>query len=97
MTFDQPMTICDAVTDFPGLSRAPAALLVRLHEARGRFVGYGDLQMAVEAVTGNGNTIDNIRSVAKRARQAIRGRGEIETASGVGYKLVWLPVAGAQQ
>lgn len=89
VTFDQPLTIPDAMTDFPGLSRAPAALLVRLHQSKGRIVEYWGLQQAVEAVTGNQNTIDNVRSAAKRARKAIAGRGKIISASGVGYRLMW--------
>jgi DNA-binding response OmpR family regulator len=89
MTFDSPLSIPDAMTDFPGLSRAPAALLVRLHESKGRIVEYWTLQQAVEAVTGNQNTIDNVRSAAKRARKAISGKGKIVSASGVGYRLSW--------
>ena len=85
------LTIPDAMTDFPGLSRAPAAFLVRLDQARGRIVPYWDLQQAVEAATGIPNTIENLRTTAKRARASIRGRGEIISAYGVGYQLRWAP------
>lgn len=97
MSFDSTLTVADAMTDFPGLSRAPAAFVVRLHEARGRIVPYWDLQIAIEAVTGTISTIDNLRSVAKRARAATQGKGQIISAYGVGYQLVWLPVAGASK
>lgn len=89
MTFDLALTIHDAMTDFPGLSRAPASMIVRLHEARGRIVPYWDLQQAIEGATGNECTIENLRSVTKRGRAAIRGRGDIISAYGVGYRLQW--------
>ncbi len=85
------LTIPDAMTDFPGLSRAPAAFLVRLDQSKGRIVEHWDLQQAVEAATGIPNTIENLRTIAKRARRSIDGRGEIISAYGVGYLLRWAP------
>lgn len=83
------LTIPDLMTDFPGLSRAPAAFLARLDQSKGRIVEYWDLQQAVEGATGIPNTIENMRTIAKRARAAIRGRGEVISAYGVGYQLIW--------
>lgn len=89
MTFDTEMTVADAMTDFPGLSRVPAAFLVRLHLGKGRIVPFWDLQMAIEGATGNLSTIENLRSAAKRARASIKGYGKVISASGVGYRLEW--------
>lgn len=81
--------ICDAITRWPALTRAPAAILVALAAAPGRFIGYQMLREALEAETGNRATEDSVRSAVKRLRKAVGATATIHCASGVGYRLIW--------
>ena len=84
------MTMEDAASDFPGIARAPAAVLVRLQEAKGRVVSFDDLAYAIENVTGNSWALNNVGSPVSRARRAIIGKGRIISASGIGYRVEWI-------
>lgn len=82
--------VADVMSDYPGLTRAPAAFVARLNQSNGRIVEYWDLQQAVEAVTGVPNTIENLRTTVKRARAALAGKAIINSAYGIGYSIKWL-------
>lgn len=83
-------TILDMKNRYPKATRAQCALLARLDASPGRYVSYGDLQAAIEAVTGNGWSMDSVRKAASLARVAIGAAGQIECAHGIGYRLNWL-------
>jgi DNA-binding response OmpR family regulator len=71
------------------LARAPSAAVARLAQSEGRIVSYGDLQAAIEAVTGNGWSMCSVRTAIKRARRKLDGAAVITTHSGMGYSLRW--------
>lgn len=82
--------VANVMSDYPGLTRVPAAFVARLNQSNGRIVEYWDLQQAVEAVTGVPNTIENLRTTVKRARAALAGNVIINSAYGIGYSIKWL-------
>ena len=87
------LTIADLCHALPGLTAAPAAVLLALHDAKGRYLPEVAIFEAVENVTGNRGTIHAANSAIKFARKALRqhGAGIIECRALVGWRLIWNP------
>lgn len=84
-----PLTIIDAITDCPQLTRVSAVIIVELTNAKGRIVGRQMLREALEAVIGNRTTDEGLTIACKHARRAIKGRGQVISIYGVGYRIQW--------
>lgn len=80
-------TVADACSAYPGLARAPAALLVRLIRGRGRVVSTADLRDELAQVLWHDVTEEAVQTTVKRLRQHI-GRDAVRNQYGVGYQLV---------
>lgn len=84
-----PLTIIDAIMEYPQLTRVSAVIIVELTNAKGRIIGRQMLRDALEAVVGNRTTDDALTAACKHARRAIKGHGSIVSIYGVGYKIEW--------
>ena len=79
--------IAALVDDYPGLSRAPAALLLILMRGRGRTQPYDLIHEQYLEIMGYRQGEQNFCSSVKRLRQQLNGRLTVTTTYQIGLKL----------
>ena len=79
--------IAALVDDYPGLSRAPAALLLILMRKRGHTRSYDAIGEEYLEIMGYRSASRTLQSSLKRLRQQLNGRLTMTTTNSLGIKL----------